>query len=292
MKTNSTGSVDILVAGVDHNWDFVPSVVPRWRKRQVVEKVLWNSRLAPRWHALTPVTPQAYWTVYFMFCPDGLFTSYHKFTLSRLRDAGHNIMVVCATKEAAGIPKEVAHYANALYWKALNGYDFSAYALALREISRRSPHANVFVLNDSVFGPFNDVSAVLANPPWAFTGYTASSQIENHIQSYAFVLQDVSPRRMRALAGIMFPWTSFNLAWDVICVQETRFARVASKSMRVGAFWYAPHETIIDPTLVRPVELVDAGFPFVKRSLLSKHAKLQEPAKIRELVFSLGHEVD
>lgn len=289
---NGIDHSDTQVTGLIRSWDFVPSIVPRWRIRQAIETTLRRSQLRPNWHAVKPIKPRNSWTVYFMFCPDGVFASAHAFALARLRDAGHNVLVVCAARSVNDIPFQVAQYADALYWKELNGYDFSAYTLALREISRHSRHANVLVFNDSVFGPFTDLRAAVENPPWELTGYTASSQMENHIQSYAFILQNVEPKRMRNLARVMFPWTSLNVAWDVICVQETRFARIASKSMRVGAFWFSPNETILDPTLMRPIELVDAGFPFIKRSLLSKHANMQDPAKIRELLFSLGHPVD
>jgi hypothetical protein len=54
---------------------------------------------------------------------------------------------------------------------------------------------------------------------------------------------------------------------DVIQVQETRFARVAARSLRVGAYWFAEKEQVLDPTLFRPIELITAGFPFLKRSL-------------------------
>lgn len=279
------------IAGMTRRWDFVPTPVQRWRIRQAIEIVVRNNVPRPGWQAILPLTPQAAWTVYFLFAPDGIFTPTHQFALARLRDAGHRLMIVCATPSVSAIPAEVHTFADALYWKGLSGYDFSAYAAALREISRRSPHADVLVINDSVFGPFTDVSEVLAKAPWELTGFTATSQVENHIQSYAFVLQDVTPSRMRSLASVMFPWRALSDAYHVIQVQETRFARVAARSLRVGAYWFAEKEQVLDPTLFRPVELIGAGFPFLKRSLLGKHQTMQDPDQIRELLFSLGHPV-
>lgn len=279
------------IPGLTHRWDFAPSAVPRWRTRQVIETVVRHSRLRPAWQAVRPLTAQAAWTVYFLYAPDGVFAPTHQFALARLRDAGHRLMVVCAAPQPSAIPAEVAGYADAIYWKGLAGYDFSAYAAALREISVRSPHANVMVINDSVYGPFTDVRPILEAAPWELTGMTATPEVENHIQSYAFVLQDVTPARMRSLASVMFRWTALSQPWDVIAVQETRFARVASKTMRVGAFWYAQKEHLLDPTLRRPIELIQAGFPFLKRSLTGKHEALQDVAQIRELLFSLGHPV-
>lgn len=279
------------IAGMTRHWDFVPTPVQRWRIRLALEIVVRNSAPRPGWQAVRPLTAQSAWTVYFLFAPDGVFTPTHRFALERLRDAGHRLMIVCATASVASIPAEVNQFADALYWKGLSGYDFSAYSAALREISRRSPHADVLVINDSVYGPFTDVSEVLARAPWELTGFTATSQVENHIQSYAFVLKDVTPGRMRALATVMFPWRALSDPYHVIQVQETRFARVAARSLRVGAYWFAEKEQVLDPTLFRPVELIAAGFPFLKRSLLGKHQNLQDAEQIRELLFALGHPV-
>lgn len=292
-QSNSTsvqGSTD-AIPGMTRDWNFVATPVQRWRIRQAVETVFRNSQPRPAWAAIRPVSVQAAWTVYFLFAPDGIFTPTHRFALTRLRDAGHRLMVVCATTSVSAIPAEVNHFADALYWKALPGYDFSAYSAALREIARRSPHADVLVINDSVYGPFTDVRPALTHAPWELTGFTATSQVENHIQSYAFVLKDVTPSRMRSLATVMFPWRALSNPHDVIQVQETRFARVASRSCSVGAYWFAEKEQVLDPTLFRPIELIAAGFPFLKRSLTGKHQALQNVEQIRDLLFTLGHPV-
>jgi lipopolysaccharide biosynthesis protein len=200
-------------------------------------------------------------------------------------------MVVCAAPAPSSIPAQVDRYADALYWKGLSGYDFSAYSAALREISRKSAHSTVMVINDSVYGPFTDVRHVLHNPPWELTGFTATGEIENHIQSYAFVLQDVTPRRMLSLASVMFPVLALSRTDDVIRVQESRFARIASKSMRVGSYWYSDGIAVVNPTLTLPFELMATGFPFLKRSLTGKLQDRQDVARVRELLFTLGHPV-
>ncbi|MDO8903179.1 hypothetical protein [Hydrogenophaga sp.] len=41
---------------------------------------------------------------------------------------------------------------HALYWKTETGSDFSACAVALSELARLSPGADVWVKNDPVFG--------------------------------------------------------------------------------------------------------------------------------------------
>lgn len=279
------------VAGMTRDWDFVATPVPRWRTRQTVEIMLRGGQRAPRWEAIRPITAQAAWTVYFLYAPDGRFDPAHRYTLARLRDAGHRLMVVCAAPSPAGIPVDVHPFADALYWKGLAGYDFSAYSAALHEIARKSPHATALVINDSVYGPFTDLRGALENPPWELTGFTATPEIESHIQSYAFVLQDVTRRRMWSLASVMFPVFALSKTDDVIQAQESRFARVAARSMRVGSYWHADGKDVVNPSLERPIELVAAGFPFLKRSLTGKLQARQNVAEIRELLFALGHPV-
>lgn len=227
----------------------------------------------PSFFPLKPVVPRADWTVYFVYAPDGLLTPAHCFTLSRLRDLGMNLFVVCATRTVGEVPEALAAYADALYWKALRGFDFSAYALALNVIARQSPHARVLLLNDSVFGPFVDVRHRIDGAPWDLTGFTASSRIENHVQSYSFVIKDVTRARVRSLWPVFFPRISLNTHVAVTLCQETRLARVAARSMSVGAYWYADAGKMSDPVLVRPFELLDAGFPFLKKSLVGKHSR-------------------
>jgi hypothetical protein len=69
---------------------------------------------------------------------------------------------------------------------------------------------------------------------------------------------------------MFFPFAALSNPSHVINLHELRFARVASRSMSVGAFWYGDAVKVQDPMLHRPIELLTAGFPFLKRSLLGK----------------------
>lgn len=238
------------------------------------------------------VTQKHTWVVYFMYAPDGMLSTSHRFTLERLRDLGLSVFVVCATSRSDLIPHGLSAYCDALFWKGLSGYDFSAYTLALREISCSSPGADVFVMNDSVFGPFSDIRQDIARAPWDLTGFTSSNQVTNHIQSYAFIMRGVDKSRMAKLSTVFFPYFAMSDASGVIQVQETRLARVAARYMKVGAFWYGDRNEIIDPTLVRPIALLDAGFPFLKRSLLNKHKSFINAEVVHSRLEQLGHPTD
>jgi lipopolysaccharide biosynthesis protein len=173
----------------------------------------------------------------------------------------------------------------------LAGFDFSAYRIALEEIAARSPGADVIVMNDSNFGPFTDLRPFLAASAWALTGFTASTEFKNHIQSYAFIMRDVTSSRLRSLRTVLFPWIVFD-RWDlVIEFQELRLARIAARHMPVGAFWFADQSLSYNPTLIRPFDLLAAGHPFLKRSLLTKHSSYQSVGDVRDALRSRGHPV-
>ena len=70
----------------------------------------------------------------------------------------------------------------------------------------------------------------------------------------------------------------------MISCQETRFARVAAKSMSVGAHWYM---SAGDPTQVVPFELIDGGHPFIKKSLLEARSSFNDKDRIRRLITTL-----
>ena len=281
-----------MISGLVQDWDFQPSRVARWERRAALESFVRSAHRRPAWAEIKALTQKRCWIVYFMYAPDGTITPSQQFTLSRLKDLAQPVLIVCSCPDRNRIPDGLSRYCDALLWKDLPGYDFSAYTLALRQISRKSPGADVLVMNDSVFGPFTDLRQILCEDRWDLTGFTASSQLTNHIQSYAFRLRDVSPQRMTRLSSVFFPFFALSDSRVVVHVQEIRLARVAARSMKVGAYWFGDAKDVIDPSLVRPAELLDAGFPFLKRSLLGKHKRFIDRDLVIARLEQNGHPIN
>jgi lipopolysaccharide biosynthesis protein len=278
------------IEGLSKNWDFTPSKVLRWERRMIAEEFLRSIHRAPKWLEIKEVKARPTWIVYFLYTADGALSPAHKYTLARLRDMGLPVLAVCATSDPKLMPQALLGFCDALFWKALPGYDFSAYALALRQISRYSPNADVYVMNDSMLGPFSDFRADIASSRWELTGFTASNQITNHIQSYAFFLRNVNQSRMMRLLPVFCPFVSISHRQSVINLQELRFARVASRSMSVGALWYTKNE--FNPTLLRPIELLNAGFPFLKKSLFGISKSLIDQNLLLSRLEKYGHPLE
>lgn len=279
------------LAPLQSDWTFTRTTAP-WRVQIARYRERLRGRIAaPASQLLRPPRGEGAWIVYFVYLPDGRMDPVHHVALDRLRALGRRLLVVCAAPDAAAIPPELSRAADALLWKALPGFDFSAYALGLRAIADHCPGSDVLVLNDSTFGPLVDLRPWLDRAQWDLTGFTATSNVENHVQSYAFHLRGVTPARLDALASVMPGHHAFDRFWAVVFWQETRFARIASRSMTVGSFLYADTPDIEDPTLQVALPLVAAGFPFLKRSLLGKLSHLATREEILATLAATGYPV-
>lgn len=279
------------VESLELMWDFVPSkgavFVHPWRRLTGI----FYARPRPKHRVIRELTPNDAWLVYFAYLPASTLGPHHFFTLARLRDLGLPVFVICATPSDGQLPPEILDYSDALYWKHLSGYDFSAYTLAIEAIARHSPGASMLVMNDSMFGPFCDLRPFIKLTPWTLSGFTGSGSQENHIQSYSFILKDIDEHRVRQLRHVLYQRFSFSHVNPVISLQELRLARVAARAMPVGAFWYGDGNPIDDPCLRKPFELLDAGFPYMKRSLLGKMRNFQPIERTREVLSRFDHPV-
>jgi lipopolysaccharide biosynthesis protein len=245
---------------------------------------------APAFMTLKPVAPRDRWIAYFIYLPDGVLTPAHRFTLCRLReDASSGTMIICATPNASEIPGELVDMADALYWKSLPGFDFSAYTLAIDEISKISPGADLLLINDSVFGPFVSLASIWSQMRWNFTGFTASGQVKNHIQSYAFCIKGVDRNKRVVLSKIFNRSFAYDNYQSVVARQELQMAEEAARTMPVGALWYAEPTACADPSIFAALPLVKAGFPFLKRALLTKHAGVYPKDEIIEILRLMHH---
>lgn len=154
------------------------------------------------------------------------------------------------------------------------GYDFGSWSSALRTFPWIRAHQAVLLTNDSMVGPFAslDTIADAARASHAdLFGLTESYQGAHHPQSYFLLFR----------GGVLAerPWTRFfdavreeETKEDIVRAYEFGVPRVCS---RYGYSW----ETMVgadaavsgegNPTFDRWRYLLEAGIPFVKRSLIT-----------------------
>lgn len=276
-------------SGAQTHWTYMPSP-PRW---DIVMR-RWPARLtrqqAPAWKLILPPSTTGRWLLYFMYLPQGQLTPHHRFTLERLVKEEAQLMVVCACPPNHSVLTELRDQCDALCWKAVEGFDFSAYAIGLTELVRHASGSDVLVLNDSMLGPFSPLTPFIDQAPWRLSGLSASSLAENHLQSFAFIVRHLNAEFLKAVAPAISTEWCYDAIDPVILLQETRFARVASHHMTVGAFWYTDGSRYQDLCLNCPEEMLAAGFPLLKRSLFGKFARdFQDLATMQALLRRLGH---
>ena len=253
-----------------------------------IVKSLTKRRRFPEWDVRQEPVQSTRWIVYFLYSLTGLISAAHSFTLSRLGKENAKLLVVATGLQASEISR-LSDIVDALVLKENDGYDFSAYAIALDVLIDYSPSTDILFLNDSVLGPFSNLENLVWQSPWDFTGMLASSECENHIQSFAFSIKNCTRQRKEALDPIFTLDYTLNYFGDVVALKETQMARIASKTMSVGARWYSPPNFAMNASMQRPFDLISVGFPFLKKANLEKHAYLHDQSKMRAFLKYVGH---
>ncbi|MGB3470873.1 MAG: hypothetical protein WBA51_08640 [Erythrobacter sp.] len=232
------------------------------------------------------------WIAQFFFCPTGELSASQLYTLARIMESTASKLIICATPLSRMVPAALKGHADLLYWKSMGGYDFSSYSIALTELSMRAPGSDVTLMNDSVFGPFLPYDQLWEGANWDVSGFTAASKWENHLQSYALQIRGVTPERLLHLRPIFRRRTAFNHYAGVVLNQESRLAAVAARTMTVGARWFSGPAQSLDPSLHAAVPLLEAGFPFLKKALFTKHSGIENASELRAALMRQGHPLE
>jgi len=273
-------------------WHFVASR-PTWITRVRRQISQWRRQPAPESLAIKAPPGPGRWVLYFIYLPDGRLTQAHRYTLARLAQEDLQVMVVCACAPRHPVLNELMPWCQALHWKELKGWDFCAYAIGLAQLAKHAPGSDVLVMNDSVYGPFFPLVPFINQAPWRLTGFTGNNQAENHIQSYAFIIKCIDDAFVTHLSGIIDLRLRYCRQEAVVLCQETRLARKAAEKYTVGSYWFTTSNEANDLCLGWPVQLTDAGFPFMKRSLLGKFVGVFNRASdMQALLQRFEHPVD
>lgn len=281
-------SDQLRALGMVRNWNFAPSnssILDKYRAWRLDR----NRAARPAQMGIKPVSGMGAWVAYFVFAPDGNISPQHEFTLQRLKDEGFKIAVICATSRHGDFPHELLKYCDAVYWKGLPGFDFSAYTLILEEFVKRAEGSDVLLLNDSVFGPLHPVRPLLRSVSWEFTSFTGAKGVENHAQSYAFHLRGVTQAKLDAMRPIFPENYCYDEMMSVVKCQEIPMARVLAGALSAGMLWFPTSDAIDDPCLEVPFELLADGFPFLKRSLVGKFSFFGKHEAALSALSERGH---
>lgn len=205
--------------------------------------------------------------------------------------AGFQVVLVVNTDlDASGIVIEppFRDLLTAAYVRENAGFDFAAWGHAYALGSGFSGCTRLLLVNDSIVGPLHkeDFASVLSRLRAStadVVGLTENTEPHPHLQSFflAFGPRALASEVFRRVFSGMRALPTKELAIDAY---ETSLTRQLAKSGLLTEALFAPlyHDRrSADDTLIRWRELIDAGFPYVKASVLRSG---RHPADIRARV--------
>jgi lipopolysaccharide biosynthesis protein len=154
------------------------------------------------------------------------------------------------------------------------GYDFGSWSTALDRYPRCPAAEEVLLINDSLAGPFAPVHGLLAHfnrttaDVW---GMTDSSQFGYHLQSYCLGFKRgvlAEPPLTRFWRTLRAETSRDNVIWHYE-IGLSRVLRREHYSMDAAIRYARVVNDGQNPTIIGWRRLLDEGFPFVKRQLLS-----------------------
>ncbi|MCZ4340479.1 glycosyltransferase [Sphingomonadaceae bacterium G21617-S1] len=188
-----------------------------------------------------------------------------------LKRAGIGVFLIATVDRPVDLPADLIALADAVMVRRNAGYDFGAWAHALRLNPKLYGASTLYLLNDSVLPARDDgriaalVDRVRASQA-DLIGLTESHEWRWHIQSYFLA---VKPRLLtsRAFHAFMNDIRLLTRKDHVIRAYEVRLAEMTEQVGYDVELLY-PSATAINPTLFGWRQLVAAGMPFVKLLLL------------------------
>jgi lipopolysaccharide biosynthesis protein len=232
--------------------------------------------------------------LYVCFARDNRIASHAIFAMKAARADG--IYVVCiAVKEYFDGPfvDPGPEIADALCVRANKGWDFAAWAATLKRYPQLWEQEALLFMNDSVIGPIRPMSELwktIHGAEAAAFGMTESIEVRRHIQSYWMYFKRSALENKK-----------FRLYWDgimnlenkldvILCYETTLTYYCEDIGINVGCLFEYRSEgvTLINPTHVQWLKLLERGFPFIKTNLLRENPQRIDISSWVSQVLRLG----
>ncbi|MCS5722035.1 rhamnan synthesis F family protein [Herbiconiux sp. CPCC 203407] len=195
--------------------------------------------------------------------------------VTRLEEQDYSVVVVRASDDRRPLDWSRGPANDAIVVRKPNiGYDFGSWATAIQMFPAIRGAQNVLITNDSLVGPFSSLGPMVADFEGSFFdvwGGTWTSQFMPHLQSFLLgfkggVLEDPALRHF---------WSELpeqSNKTDIIDKYELGLSRLLHGEGFVTGAWF-DYELVVEytqnPTILGWRRLLDLGFPFVKRELVT-----------------------
>jgi lipopolysaccharide biosynthesis protein len=207
--------------------------------------------------------------------------------VTQLETSGYQVLLIRASEDSAPLEWLSPAERVTVLRRPNVGYDFGSWAEALNRMPavRRAEH--VILTNDSLVGPFESIAPLLEDfestdaDVW---GAVVNPQIREHLQSFFIgfqggVLNDAVLRsfwrRVRPQVDKMDYVFKYEVGLTIRLWSES-YAMTSAHPFGSMGF------EAVNPTLERWRNLLDRGFPFVKRALLVEPADEEKASAVTQ----------
>ena len=237
-----------------------------------------------RLHTIKPLTPALAGEVCFFvsFAPHPRLKAHVATHIRHLLRAGVSVVLILNTDLAPAqmeIAPELLEQLSGAFVRENNGFDFAAWAHLFSLCEGTQHWTRLFLVNDSIVGPLNPahfdrlmerVRASTAD----VVGLTENRAPLPHVQSFFLVL-NASALRSAIIRRVFQRMLSLPTKSQVIDVYEMRLTQVLTQhGLRCEALFPPlsddPHSA--NDTSFRWAQLIRAGFPYIKTSILDRFA--------------------
>ena len=214
--------------------------------------------------------------------------------LRALKSEGLAIFLIATVDRPVDLPENLVELADAVMVRRNAGYDFGAWAHALKLYPQLYGASTLYLINDSVVAATGDgrLGAIIDRVRHSsadLIGLTESHEWRWHVQSYFLGLK---PRLLssRHFHGLMDDLRVLTRKDHVIRAYEIRLGEMAEQAGHKVEVLF-PSATAINPTLFGWRQLIAEGLPLVKLLLLRGQFKAADITDWRETLGQAGFDV-
>lgn len=161
------------------------------------------------------------------------------------------------------------------------GFDFGMWSKALKEIGP-DDYEEIALVNDSciLFRKLDAVMLKIRQSDWDYSGLVYSRSITYHIQSYFVVIRKTIVKTVQdyfLLHGNKEDFESVIIDYEVGLSDF-----LLKKGFKLGTVYETQSDFLLNPSFMKIKELIQQGFPLIKRKLISGNYR---NAEIRGLLL-------
>jgi lipopolysaccharide biosynthesis protein len=253
---------------------------------EVIDGLGWTASPAAqaRLHAVKPLDQNLAGDVCFFvsFAPDPRLKAHVRKHIQHLRRVGVHVVLILNTELSPSqmvLDADLLDELSGAFVRENTGFDFAAWAHVYSLSEETQRWTRLFLINDSIVGPlnarhFDKLIERIRGSTADIVGLTENRSPLRHVQSFFLVL-NATALRSPSLQRVFQRMLSLPTKAQVIDVYETRLTEVLTRNgLRCEALFPPlsndPHSA--NDTSFRWAQLIRAGFPYIKTSILDKFA--------------------